>query len=172
MRILAAIFITLIPFCSFAGSKPAVLLSPFPGESKPSLTTVINIFGKCGDRVVGILSVGTEKFNEQELFDIEDDDGQRFFSIANGNPDLVIRGGLKEYSYGKALSDYNIVHCVQTKDGFRLLVGGSCGGSGCSDTTYYHIIDVNNGSIFPSESSNENCDKDCANQALGFNYLN
>jgi hypothetical protein len=171
MRILAAIFITLIPFCSFAGSKQAVLLSPFPGESKPSLTTVINIFGKCGDRFVGILGVEFEKFNEQELFNIEDDDGQRFFhTLSEG--DLVIRRGGQEYSYGKALSDFNIVHCVQTKDGFRLLVGGSCGGSGCSDTTYYHIIDVNNGSIFPSESSNENCDKDCANQALGFNYLN
>jgi hypothetical protein len=69
----AAIYITLIPFCSFAGSEQAVLLSPFPGESKPSVTAVINILGKCGNRVVGIFSVGFEIISEQEHFNVEVD---------------------------------------------------------------------------------------------------
>lgn len=170
MKTLAAAFITLVPICSFAGSEQAVLLSPIQ-EKNITVSTVNNIYGKCGDRVVAIFSVSTENFNGQDHFNI-DVEHQRYFSIDyNGNPDLVIRGGLKEYSYKWTLSDFNIVHCVQTNDGFRLLVGGSCGGSGCSDTTRYYIIDVNNGNIFPNKNSEEECDEKCVNKALRFKYL-
>lgn len=161
MRNIAAIFMVLFSFCSFADSSQAILISPLNRDSKPSVTNVINIYGECGGSVIAILGVEPEALETQEYFKVD----------SSGNPDLQVRTGGKNISYGYLLSDYNVVQCVHTKGGDRLLVGKTCSGSACSDAFNYYVIDPKNGSVFPGKGYNRACDLNCANKILGFKYL-
>lgn len=161
MKIIAAIFFACLSACVHAESSQSISVQPISRNNKPSVTNVLNIYGKCGNSVVAILGVKADGFNWQGDFKVD----------AAGNPDLQIRNKGKSTSYKFALSDYNTVHCVQTNNGPRLLVGGSCSGSACPDAKSYYIIDIRTEESFPAESSKMNCDANCANQALGIKYL-
>ena len=161
MKFIIAALMLFISTYSLAESDQAILLNPMQGNTNLSVTKVINIYGKCGDTVVAVLGVESDGFDGKGNFKID----------AAGNSDLQLRNGGKDISYQYILSDYNITHCIQTKNGARLLVGSICAGSSCGDEFSYYVIDPKNGSILPGKGSKKNCDAKCANQALGMKYL-
>lgn len=139
----------------FAKEMPAILLQPINDDNTANVVSTKNIYGKCAGEVVAILGIISENF-----------DGYTNFSVdVSGNPDIILRGENKETSFGKLLSDYNVVHCVKTKHGFRLVIASHCGGSVCSDSFDFNIIDTTSHKII-APANGKSCDAQCASKFL------
>jgi hypothetical protein len=164
MKIFAAVVLSLISSFAVAQQErnKAVALFPMSGDSQPSVSKVVNVYGKCGDAVVAILGIEAESFGGREHFRMD----------SSGNPDLQLRkGDGKDLSFNEMLSDFNVVQCVDTKKGNRLVVGSHCGGSACGDNMAYHVIDPKTGKAFPGRASKDVCDEKCVNSALGVRHF-
>lgn len=161
MKKIVVILMMMLSFNIFAESVSGISLDSLPSDEGLSITNVVNIYGKCGDAVVAILEVEADNLYQFGNFKVD----------AAGKPDLLLRNGGKDISFGYLLSDFNTVRCVQTKRGARLLVGSNCGGSACSDAKDYSVIDPKTKSVYPAKNSIKRCDENCVNQFLGFKYL-
>lgn len=141
----------------------AIELNPLPGRHALVLTKDMKVSGLCGTAVVTIPNIALMREDDNPIKDLGD-----FYG--NSDPSLQVKINGKTHSYD-VLSDYNMVHCVPTAKGLRLLVGSNCGGSLCSDAKDYTIINLSNGHQFPAKNATTDCDTECANKALGFKYL-
>lgn len=157
MKLVAAIVMILISAYSHAEINAAIALNPFEGEKSLHVTNVMNFYGKCGGTVVAVLGVQADDFDNQGNFKID----------TAGNAEIQLRAGGKDISFHNILSDFNVVQCVNSKSGIRLLVGSHCGGSQCTDSYDFYIIDPKNGAMLPKKGAKEACDAKCASEILG-----
>ncbi|MDD5271835.1 MAG: hypothetical protein PHU14_03860 [Methylovulum sp.] len=164
MKRLAALALLSASVCAHAvtDNGKGIELKPLPGRHALVMTEDREVSGLCGAAVVTISGINLMREDDNPIKDLE----------FNGNSytDLQVKIGTKTHSYD-ILSDYNMVHCVPTAKGPRLLVGSNCGGSLCSDAKDYTIINLSNGHQFPAKNASTACDTECANKALGFKYL-
>lgn len=135
-------------------------LSPIDGKLV-DITKTINIYGKCGTSVVAILGVDAEEYHQFGSLKFD----------TSGAPDIQLRNNGKNVSFKNLLSDRNVMNCISTKFGHKILIGSNCGGSACGDNLSYYLIDTKNGNITSSNVSKKICDERCINQLLGFKYF-
>ena len=158
MRRIAAALMGLVFTTAALAQDVPLLLGPMTGAQSPSVTVALNVYGTCAGSVVGVIGVDHESYKAGSLkFDI------------SGKPDVVIRTGKKDISFEEKISDFNILHCVPTPKGERLLFGSVCGGSTCGDAFDYAVIDPKTGIDLAAKL--KSCDQDCANRLLGVEYL-
>lgn len=155
--VVALIGITFTAATSAQQDTP-LLLDPMAGEQNPSVIMTMNVYGKCGNSVIGVIGVDYQAFKAGSLkFDM------------TGSPDVVVRTKTKNVSFEAAIADFNVLHCVHTPKGERLLFGSACGGSACSDDLNYAVIDPSTG--IDLAGKRQSCDQACANKLLGIEYL-
>lgn len=155
---IAALTLSSATFADNVTDNP-LMLRPMHGDKSPDIEATINVYGSCGGTVVAVISAKHESLKL----------GTLSFSDGGGAGDVVIRTGKKDISLHKYLSDYNFVHCVSSKAGDRLVIGSTCGGSSCTDSMNYKVIDPSTTEIKPK--SDKPCDGECANKLLGFRYF-
>lgn len=158
LKIAATGLALIFSLSAFAGNDAPLMLNPMDGEKSPSVTMTMNVYGKCGSSVIAVIGVDVESYKAGSL---KFDDA--------GKSEVLVRTGKKEISLGKLISDSNLLHCVPTKSGARLLFGSVCGGSACGDAMDYSVIDPSTGTGLSDKK--KACDEDCANKLLGFKYL-
>lgn len=157
-KITTALLALVFSSAALAGNNAPLMLNPMPGAQSPSVTMTMTIYGKCGNSVVGVIGADYESYKAGSLkFDI------------TGKPDVVVRTAKKDVSFESKISDFNVLHCVPTPKGERLLFGSVCGGSTCGDAFDYSVIDPNTGADLAGKL--KSCDQVCANKLLGFEYL-
>ena len=158
IRTAAYAFLVLFSTVAFSKDLPAVSLKPVVDSDK-SMETVrtLNIYGSCGASIVAILGIQADGFDEAS---------SNFQMDPGGQPDLVLRRSGKSTSFGGLFTDFNVVQCVKTPKGERLLVGGHCGGSACSDHYDFYVINPFTGKLVKTVGSG-GCNAKCASRILG-----
>ncbi|MDD5272619.1 MAG: hypothetical protein PHU14_07870 [Methylovulum sp.] len=156
MKLFAALILWSVSAYAVADNNLPIELTPLPGQSSVTIGKDMSAYGRCGGADVAIVGIVEGPFTNADTFSAEPD-----------TTDVRVKVQGKDHSYGYALSDMNIVRCVTTPKGPRLLVGSVCSGSSCTDALHYHIINPSNGSVFPREKATKDCDSDCVNKTLG-----
>jgi hypothetical protein len=161
LALLLVVTCLLVPDPAEAESGHSVVLKPMPGHTRLVLEKGNIVRGQCGGAVVTLLGVSPDSLHAESVLKFE----------GAGEPDLRLWTGTKDLSLSFAISDYNMVHCVETDKGEKLLVGSSCGGSLCTDARAHHVFNLRTGGAFPGQRAKKPCYFDCANRFLGKKYL-
>lgn len=152
----------------------ATARNPLPGPTPPAITLqdlksdhpltsdeAKIISGSCGEsniQITGVAHIDDYKFA------IDFSKNNRIVVRSSKNNALV----LESRSY--PLSDYNGVACISTKNGLKLLIWSKCGGSKCSDSYDFYVIDTESALLIaPKLNSAKPCNAECASRILGNN---
>ena len=142
-------------------TPPAITLQDLKSDHPLTSDEAKTISGSCGASTIQITGVA---HIDDYKFAIDFSKNNRIVVRSSKNNALVLES--KNYP----LSDYNGVACISTKNGLKLLIWSKCGGSKCSDSYDFYVIDTENALLIaPKLNSAKPCNAECASRILGNN---